>query len=43
MLAKECGIPARTISTIENGAANPKIDTMHRLASALGVPLKRLF
>lgn len=34
-LAKKTGLNVRTISLIENGKANPRIDTLEKIAEAL--------
>lgn len=41
-LSKATGIAQPDISLIERGQANITLDTMERLASAVGVPLHRL-
>jgi transcriptional regulator with XRE-family HTH domain len=37
------GLPRSYISRVENGHAVPSLETLQRLAAALGVPLYRLF
>jgi len=37
------GIPKSTISKIENGHRNPRIETLYNIAKGLGVELKELF
>lgn len=42
-LEAESGVPKATISKIENGHRNPRIETLYRIAKGLGVELKDLF
>jgi XRE family transcriptional regulator, regulator of sulfur utilization len=42
-LAEEAGVAKSTVSLIERGQANPSIDTVWALASALRVPFASLF
>lgn len=42
-LAADAGIYQELISRIENGAANPELDTLGRIAAALGVHPRDLF
>jgi transcriptional regulator with XRE-family HTH domain len=42
-LAADAGIYQELISRIENGAANPELDTLDRIADALGVKPRELF
>lgn len=42
-LAKLAGCSESMLSRIENGTANPSINTLHRIASALSVPVSGLF
>lgn len=42
-LTLECGIPRGTLSRIERGIVEPRIGTVGLIASALDVPVKRLF
>jgi transcriptional regulator with XRE-family HTH domain len=42
-LAEQAGVAKSTVSLIERGRANPSIDTVSALASALGVPFASLF
>jgi transcriptional regulator with XRE-family HTH domain len=41
-LAADAGIYQELISRIENGAANPELDTLGKIASALGVHPREL-
>ena len=41
-LAKKAGVLQSTISDIENGKRNPRIDTLQKLANALDVSLNEL-
>lgn len=38
-LAKMCGCNASTIGSIESGLTDPKLSTLMKLSSRLGVPL----
>ncbi|UCC65546.1 MAG: cupin domain-containing protein [Anaerolineae bacterium] len=42
-LAELCELSPNTISLIERGATSPTVSTLHRLATALGVPITSLF
>jgi transcriptional regulator with XRE-family HTH domain len=42
-LEAESGIPKATISRIENGHRNPRIETLKKIAEGIGVELKELF
>lgn len=42
-LADRCGLSINAISRIERGANSPTVSSLHRLASALEVPITRLF
>jgi transcriptional regulator with XRE-family HTH domain len=42
-LAADAGIYQELVSRIENGAANPELDTLGRIAGALGVHPRDLF
>ena len=42
-LEAESGIPKATISKIENGHRNPRIETLVKIAQGLKVKLKDLF
>jgi DNA-binding XRE family transcriptional regulator len=42
-LAERCGIDQSDISKIERGIANPTVDTLERIAKALGLKLKISF
>ena len=42
-LAELCGLSFNAISKIERGESSPTVATLHRLASALGVPIVALF
>jgi len=42
-LAADAGIYQELISRIENGAANPELDTLGKIAAALGVHPGELF
>ena len=42
-LAADAGIYQELVSRIENGAANPELDTLGRIATALGVLPRDLF
>ena len=43
-LARKSGVKQGVISDIESGKTkNPRIDTMAAIASALGVPIERLY
>ncbi|WP_245476486.1 cupin domain-containing protein [Bradyrhizobium sp. Leo170] len=42
-LAELAGCSESMLSRIENGTANPSINTMHRIALALGIPVSGLF
>src|ERR1700741_1674695 len=41
-LAKRAGIAKSTLSQLENGQANPSLETLWALGPALGIPLSRL-
>jgi transcriptional regulator with XRE-family HTH domain len=43
VLARESGVSRSMISRVERGTASPSIETLERLARALGTPLSRLF
>jgi transcriptional regulator with XRE-family HTH domain len=43
VLAEQAGCSESMLSRIENGTANPSINTLHRIAVALGVPVSGLF
>jgi transcriptional regulator with XRE-family HTH domain len=38
-LAEQCTLSPNTISLIERGASSPSVSTLHRLATAMGVPI----
>ena len=42
-LAKKMGVSQAMIAQYEKGSRHPKIDTLDRIANALGVPLHELF
>jgi len=42
-LAQKAGISRSLVSQVEQNAANPSIETLRRIAIALGVPIARLF
>jgi transcriptional regulator with XRE-family HTH domain len=42
-LAELCDLSPNTISLIERGASSPSVSTLHRLATALGVPITTFF
>jgi transcriptional regulator with XRE-family HTH domain len=42
-LAQKCAVSPNTVSLIERGLSSPSVDTLHRLASGLGVPIAALF
>ncbi|MCA1453588.1 helix-turn-helix transcriptional regulator [Bradyrhizobium sp. BRP22] len=42
-LAELAGCSESMLSRVENGTANPSINTMHRIALALGIPVSGLF
>lgn len=42
-LAAECEMSRPRISEIESGDFNPSIETVEKIATALGVPVHRLF
>jgi predicted transcriptional regulator len=42
-LAADAGIYQELVSRIENGAANPELDTLGKLVDALGVQPRDLF
>jgi transcriptional regulator with XRE-family HTH domain len=42
-LAADAGIYQELVSRIENGAANPELDTLGKIAAALGVQPRDLF
>jgi transcriptional regulator with XRE-family HTH domain len=42
-LAELAGCSESMLSRVENGTANPSINTMHRVALALGIPVSGLF
>lgn len=41
-LAKQCGINQSTIHRIEAGAENPKLESVEKIASGLGISLDEL-
>lgn len=41
-LALEVGVTAKTISKIEQGISNPKLETVYRISEALEVPLSEM-
>lgn len=41
-LARRSGLPQETISRLESGSRTPRLETLSKLASGLGVPLERL-
>jgi transcriptional regulator with XRE-family HTH domain len=43
VLAERCGLSINTISLIERGENSPTVSTLHRLASALDVPITDFF
>jgi transcriptional regulator with XRE-family HTH domain len=42
-VAKKSGVSVLTYSKIESGSASPRIDTLYKVASALGVSIHELF
>jgi transcriptional regulator with XRE-family HTH domain len=42
-LAEKCGLAVNTLSLIENGKTSPSCSTLHRIATALGVPITAFF
>jgi transcriptional regulator with XRE-family HTH domain len=42
-LAEQCGLSPNTISLIERGVTSPSVSTLHRLATALRVPITAFF
>lgn len=42
-LAELCDLSPNTISLIERGVTSPSVSTLHRLATALGVPINAFF
>jgi len=42
-LAELCELSPNTISLIERGVSSPSVSTLHRLATALGVPITSFF
>jgi transcriptional regulator with XRE-family HTH domain len=42
-LAEMCNVSPNTVSLIERGLSSPCVDTLHRLATGLGVPIAALF
>ncbi|HID62847.1 MAG TPA: cupin domain-containing protein [Anaerolineae bacterium] len=42
-LAEVCDLSPNTISLIERGVSSPSVATLHRLATALGVPITSFF
>ncbi|MBU0493255.1 MAG: cupin domain-containing protein [Chloroflexi bacterium] len=42
-LAELCELSPNTISLVERGASSPSVATLHRLATALGVPITAFF
>ncbi|MDM0036715.1 XRE family transcriptional regulator [Variovorax sp. J22P271] len=42
-LSKRSGVSRSMLSRIENGMVSPSVETLHRLADALDVPMSRLF
>ncbi len=42
-LAERCGLSINAISQIERGENSPTVSTLHRLATALGVPIAEFF
>jgi len=43
MLAEECGLSPTAISRIERGDNSPTVSSLHRLATALRIPIVELF
>lgn len=41
-VARRAGLSKQTLSTIEQGTGNPRVDTLSAIAGALGVSLRRL-
>lgn len=41
-LGEECGMADSAIRRYENGGANPKIETIYRIADALGIPASEI-
>ncbi|MGI5326926.1 helix-turn-helix domain-containing protein [Actinomadura nitritigenes] len=41
-LARQAGLAKQTLSTVEQGAGNPTVETLFSIADALGVPVTRL-
>lgn len=42
-LAEKCGVSAVSLSRINNGIFNPSLDTLEKIAAALGVEVSALF
>ncbi len=42
-LAMQCNFEKATMSRIESGQTNPTVRTLHKIATALGVPVAELF
>ena len=42
-LASRCGLSINAISQIERGESSPTVSTLHRLTTALGVPISSIF
>lgn len=42
-LAEQCGLSFNAISRVERGDNSPTVSTLHRLATALGVPITSFF
>lgn len=42
-LAELCELSPNTISLVERGETSPSVSTLHRLATALGVPITAFF
>jgi len=40
--AEDCGISDDCLSLLENGAGNPRLDTMEKIAERIGIPLWEL-
>lgn len=43
ILAEKSGVGVQTISLIRKGGANVKLETMKKVADALGIPMADLF